>query len=1118
VKAPKFGMLYCKHMAREGIPVSPEQVKNLIQESAYKHEVTLGEFEDSVVKEILETLPPNPNTTHLAIWCNKYVESALEKAPQLSHVAEKIRNDVGKELRYMIDKERFDVLKDLVEKENPEVINTAWVRSRNRALSLAIRRGYKNLNGEVDWDFIAKKLGVQDKFLYKKKEYNNPTKEEVIKDLKDLLEEENPEAFSITWITEQSGPLAYQLKKLFQNEDQQKDWTDLLEYLGEKWSTRWAYAENKELLPDIDTALSHLLEALQKYNPESFDVSWIKDHAHSVHYFFRETNNKIVDFLDKLPTEWSTRWTGRKKIEWKTYDEAIGTLVTLLEKHKPTEIYPSWILHKNPQLYMFLQSLNKEEIANREDSDDYTWSTVIEMLPTEWASLWKKRERRILSTDVVVNEIKNMLDEEKPELFSPKWILDRDSSMYSFILKNINNGTYPNWESLVNKLPENLASKWFRNQNEKIKFDEEIKKLNTLLTKDTPKNWGPSWIFQRDQNLYNRLNKFVKTEGWNIVLDKVDKEYQERWKRTRQSLEDAVDDLVSLLSENEPLEFSPTWISEKDSGLYGFLRKTINEKEGNWQTIISKLPQSWQEKWGTTQQREWSKENAIGFLEELLLRKEPKKFGPAWILSNDAPLYMKLLEYSKAEGGWEFIIPEQFKDSWERRTDKIGSVDSLSDLSVETVLLLKKYNPEKFSPGWICKHGNLGRHIYKFFAETETGWQDLIALLPPEYQQKWTVQEIGEWTEEKAFAKLLLLLENNEPETFNRNWIIENDPKLFFYFYKAYYSRERGWTAFTSKLPERWRGLWEVKEFTDWTEETMKKTFLDLVNEKKPEKINPIWVVKNNINLSAAILRKVKRPDTKKAWDTFISSMPEEIQKKWTYRESMNWKFEEAINEMVKLCESNKPSKISPRWIILQDKSLYHFFRQTFRVKEGLVDWTGMVDHLPEKWRGRWKEKKVLEQLLPTQTYSNEKEIKDILDTYGNNVYTLLAASTAEEKRIREEILADLLESARAGNTNAEKYILETLYYPITEMIEDTLALIPWKQYPDDVKEVIRKCIYLHDTNGKAHFFGYVHKTLLLSTPALENKYHISLDKGRYNKNVSDYLGKYDDSEDLIYF
>lgn len=628
-------------MSREGLPISQNHVKELINQSAEKHEITLGGLENSIIDEILKTLPPNPNTAHLSTWCNNKVNDVLKKYPELESLAEKIRNDVGKELRYYLDQDKFKELKNQINDDikNNKKINPAWIREKNKALSLAIRRGYKNLDGTIDYKFIFDKLEVGNNFSYQDREYNNPTREEVLDDLIVLLEEKNPITFNTEWITQNSEPIIKQLRKLFKNKETGDiEWNNFKEMLGKKWAKRWV-----------------------------MNYSSIKN-------------------------------TGKK-----------------------------------------------EKILNEE------------------------------------------------------------------------------------QLQKNLLA-----------------------------------------------------------------------------------------------------------------------------------------------------------LEDLLENQQPNYFNPQFIRDNNIDLYISFLKNKTVKGA--------------------------------------------------------------------KGWSDIII-----------------------------------------------------------------------RLPQKWQVAWQYQESKNWTFKLIRKTLIDLVEKNKPKEINPTWIKDKDINLYFAIMRKEiksRYPSPKNDWEKFISLFPDNIKNIWTYTEMRDWNFDDAIKETITLLEKKNPAQINPRWLSDNTKSLYHFFRSRFLVKKGLVDWEQIISNLPEKWQKKWEQKKVLEQLIPKETYSNQNEIKNLIEIHDKDLSKIFSVNSKEDKKTRDIVISDFIKLAQNGNKDAEEYLFDILSFGIDEMIENFEALKPWRNYPGELKEKIRRCIYLYDLNGKrASFFTYLFATLRLSLPQLENRYRISLNKMiNTDQDIEGFIGKYDDEENVYFF
>jgi hypothetical protein len=66
-----------------------------------------------------------------------------------------------------------------------------------------------------------------------------------------------------------------------------------------------------------------------------------------------------------------------------------------------------------------------------------------------------------------------------------------------------------------------------------MKFQQAIKRINTLLRKEKPKTFSSSWIYYRDSCIYQFIAKSIRTDAgdinWDKVVHSLDKKFQKLW-------------------------------------------------------------------------------------------------------------------------------------------------------------------------------------------------------------------------------------------------------------------------------------------------------------------------------------------------------------------------------------------------------------------------------------------------------------------------------------------------------------------------------------------------------------------------------------------------------------
>lgn len=222
-------------MARTGRALAPDLVKRWINESAVKEGIALDEKKISVIDSILATLLPQPNPTHISIWCNHQVKDILAAFPGYQAEARILCIQVRKEILYFLNEEEFKRLSVLLTEEKIKKIQPQWIRQKSYGLYLSIKRAFRTIDGKIDWQFVFDRLGTK-KFSYRDKQSYLGDKGKIISRLTELLEKEEPSIFNPTWITKRSGSIVKQIDIVFEN-----NWSEVVSLLGAKWSSRFTH-------------------------------------------------------------------------------------------------------------------------------------------------------------------------------------------------------------------------------------------------------------------------------------------------------------------------------------------------------------------------------------------------------------------------------------------------------------------------------------------------------------------------------------------------------------------------------------------------------------------------------------------------------------------------------------------------------------------------------------------------------------------------------------------------------------------------------------------------------------------------------------------------------------
>ncbi len=583
-------------------------VENLITKANLEKEISIESQEQVVIQKVLDTLPPAMTPAMLGKWCNQKVDRIIAQYPALKEKSDIIRNRVWEEMMWHVNEDRFAKLRQMITDANPEKLSPTWFKENAQAMELMMRRRFRTLDGKVDWDFIIKKLGFADKFeIIEMTSRNIGT---AISALKTLLEQEKPDSFNPSWIVNQDKKLYEYFSRNVRNAGGGIDWVSVINALGEPWKEKWEYASSERGLT-LDRVVELLRLKLEKLKPDSFNTKWIqKNCPQPLHY--------LAD--RKLRTEKG--------------------------------------LH---------------------------WELVIGRLPQEWQEKWRYQEPVVFTLDDAKNRLTEFLEKEQPEIFSPNWIREQNEVFYLLLVRNLRQGKRDiDWDTLIARLDPKWVKKW--EPQRAITFNEAAKNLLAFLEHEQPETFNAGWIQNEHENLYKRISWNLRTEendiDWVTLVSRLPQEWQGRWRvgmrdetkrkmkevLTKYSFEGATEQLKSLLEKTNPSEFSPTYISEHDLGLYAYFQRNVRDKNNlvDWKRVVRALPVQWRDKFKQIG-REFEK--AVGELESLLRHANPQTFNPTFVIQRGSGLYAFFQRNVRGANGtidWLRIIASLPPKWWKR--------------------------------------------------------------------------------------------------------------------------------------------------------------------------------------------------------------------------------------------------------------------------------------------------------------------------------------------------------------------------------------------------------------------------------------------------------------------
>ncbi|KKP68252.1 MAG: hypothetical protein UR66_C0007G0059 [Candidatus Moranbacteria bacterium GW2011_GWE1_35_17] len=249
---------------------------------------------------------------------------------------------------------------------------------------------------------------------------------------------------------------------------------------------------------------------------------------------------------------------------------------------------------------------------------------------------------------------------------------------------------------------------------------------------------------------------------------------------------------------------------------------------------------------------------------------------------------------------------------------------------------------------------------------------------------------------------------------------------------------------------------------------------VSLLEEKNPQYFNRKWIETNKYGLYLRIFKNVRK-DGKIDWIRVTSALPEKWQNRW---DDGGFNFQKLINNLVALLEGKNPQYFNKRWIEENKSSLYFRIRKYVR-KNGKPDWSRIISALPEKWQGRWVEERCDKDNLAKKwkvtqgSYFSKEEVRAVLLENKEYLYTLVTATTREEKIIQYEIINSLVRLAQNGNLCARKKLLIVLELKCSDWsIYRGLFACPMAY--GDTLEKINTCINNYKFGVGFDFLGYL--------------------------------------------
>lgn len=347
------------------------------------------------------------------------------------------------------------------------------------------------------------------------------------------------------------------------------------------------------------------------------------------------------------------------------------------------------------------------------------------------------------------------------------------------------------------------------------------------------------------------------------------------------------------------------------------------------------------------------------------------------------------------------------------------------------------------------------------------------------------------------------------PDKLNPYWIFNNCSKEHRVIKDNFRTLEGeiNWQVFSDLLPKDLKDKWTYEKQKVWSSEKAIGVATKILEKEKPGSFNQEWLEKNDYGLYRHLKRKLKNKTTGKIeWENFIEQLPEEWKNKWTRgirdekrremsKDRTKFSFESAVKRLNDVLTANNPRFFSSEDIKSLDRSLYSYFSRHVKKKDGSIDWKKIIEDIDEKFQSRFQPPKIFKEAYPAKQYEDQSEVDAVLEMNRDKLLTFFGIKNPSDRMERNEICLELIGLAKKGNLAAEDKLMEYLEILAMDWIEKDSLLDVYKIDTDDLRERMKKCIYLYRENGPAGFIGYLYVNLKKQAMGLNRGYNkIELD------------------------
>lgn len=374
-------------------------------------------------------------------------------------------------------------------------------------------------------------------------------------------------------------------------------------------------------------------------------------------------------------------------------------------------------------------------------------------------------------------------------------------------------------------------------------------------------------------------------------------------------------------------------------------------------------------------------------------------------------------------------------------------------------------------------------------------------------------------TIDEVLERVILRLEELNPEYFNFEWLFDNCRNELYFLDKESKEERFSWDDFGNKLPEKWKVRWRGRKYGNNFYTNIKKLRIFL-EEHNPRYFNVRYLYLNCNDIWHYFYDNCKNIYTKKAnWNKVIRFLPLKWQNIWKNPEQPRksqhpiYCFETAIDRLVFILNKNRPKTFSASFIKKHDKVLYFYFVKRVRDDDGYVDWRMIISCLDDKWQRIFSYPQNIHFHLPSKFYDSPEELERLIRKNDFNLYLFFSPSNKDNRLECDRISRAIIGLIKEGNLSAYNLFAEYLEQITAFWIQNNPYLSSLIHAREEINETVRKCIFLFPFKKRA-FLSYVYGALIAAANEFRRQSGADLyleDKDRYGRSYHETTAREED-------